>query len=66
MAGQFAPYAPVGVERTASGYEVAFKNAGTNQFSIWSTDNNGNFLSYTVYSGTSTVLESLETSFPRI
>ena len=63
MAGQFAPYAPVGVEQTASGYEVAFKNAGTNQFSIWSTDSNGNFVSYTVYSGTSVVLEQLETSF---
>ena len=63
VAGQFAPYAPVGVEQTASGYEVAFKNAGTNQFSIWNTDSNGNFLSYTVYSGTSVVLEQLETSF---
>ena len=45
VAGQFDPYAPVGVEQTASGYEVAFKNAGTNQFSIWNTDSNGNFLS---------------------
>ena len=63
MADQFAPYAPVGVEQTASGFEVAFKNAGTNQFSIWNTDSNGNFLSYAVYSGTSTALETLETSF---
>ena len=63
VAGQFAPYAPIGAEQTASGYEVAFKDAGTNQFSIWNTDGNGNFLSYTVYSGTSVVLEQLETSF---
>ena len=61
--GQFDPYVPVGAEQTASGYEVAFEDAGTNQFSIWSTDSNGNFLSYTVYSGTSTALELLETSF---
>ena len=63
VAGQFAPYVPVGVEQTASGYEVALKNAGANQFSVWNTDSNGNFLSYTVYSGTSAALESLETSF---
>ncbi|MEH2561446.1 NF038122 family metalloprotease [Bradyrhizobium sp. AZCC 2289] len=63
LAGQFAPYAPVGVEQTASGYEVALQNSGANLFSIWNTDSNGNFLSYTVYSGSSTALESLETSF---
>ena len=63
VAGQFAPYTPIGVEQTAGGYEVAFQNSGANQFSIWNTDSNGNFLSYSVYSGTSTALESLETSF---
>ena len=63
FAGQFAPYVPVGVEQTATGYEVALKNAGANLFSIWNTDSNGNFLSYAVYSGASTALESLETSF---
>ena len=63
VAGQFAPYTPIGVEQTAGGYEVAFKNSGTNQFSIWNTDSNGNFTSYSVYSGASTTLESLETSF---
>jgi serralysin len=63
VAGQFGAYTPVGVEATASGYELAWKNAGTNQFSIWNTDSNGNFVSYSVYSGTSTALESLETSF---
>ncbi|WGS22833.1 MULTISPECIES: M10 family metallopeptidase C-terminal domain-containing protein [unclassified Bradyrhizobium] len=61
--GQFDPYVPMGVEQTASGYEVALKNAATNQFSIWSTDSSGNFQSYTVYAGNSTALESLEPSF---
>ena len=56
-------YAPIGVEQTAAGYEVAWKNSGTNQYSIWNTDSNGNFTSYSVYSGTSTTLESLESSF---
>ena len=63
VVGQFAPYVPVGVEETAGGYEVALKNGATNQFSIWNTDSNGNFLSFTVYSGTSTALETFETSF---
>jgi serralysin len=63
VAGQFDPYTPVGVEQTAGGYEVALKNSGTNQFSIWNTDSSGNFISFSVYSGTSAALESLETSF---
>jgi large repetitive protein len=63
VVGQFAPYTPVGVVQTSGGYEVALKNASTNQFSIWNTDSNGNFLSFSVYSGTSTALETLETTF---
>ena len=61
--GQFDPYVPVAVEQTAGGYQVALKNSGSNQFSIWNTDSSGNFLSYSVYSGASTELKSLETSF---
>jgi VCBS repeat-containing protein len=63
VVGEFSPYTPVGVEQASGGYEVALKNAGTGQFSIWNTDSNGNFLSFTVYAGTSTALETLETSF---
>src|SRR6266478_5132325 len=63
VTGQFDPYAPISAEQTAGGYEVAFKNSGTNQFSIWNTDSSGNFMSFSVFSGTSTALESLETSF---
>ena len=63
VAGQFAPYTPVGAEQTAGGYEVALQNSGANLFSIWNTDSSGNFVSYSVYSGTSTALELMETSF---
>ena len=49
VAGQFDPCVPVGAEQTASGYEVALKNAGTDQFSIWNTDSNGNFISPTPF-----------------
>ena len=61
--GQFDPYVPVGVEQTSSGYQVALKNSGTGQFSIWQTDSNGNFQSFAVYAGNSAALQNLETSF---
>jgi Ca2+-binding RTX toxin-like protein len=42
---------------------VAWKG-GTDQYSVWTTDSNGNFLSTTpVLSGTSTTLQSAETTF---
>ena len=57
--------APIGAEQTASGYEVAWKVPGADQFSVWNTDNNGNYLSnpLTSVSGTSAALQSIETSF---
>jgi hypothetical protein len=65
VAGQAAPWAPISAEQTANGYDVAWKAAGTDQYSVWSTDSSGNFLSYLtgVVSGTSATLESYETSF---
>ena len=52
------------MEQTATGYEVAWRAAGANQYTVWNTDSNGNFISHTaVMSGTSAALESLETSF---
>ena len=66
MPGQFgAAVVPIGAEATASGYEVAWKTMGTDQYSVWATDKNGNYTSNIVgtASGTSTTLESIETSF---
>jgi 20S proteasome alpha/beta subunit len=69
VAGQFdqfgGPWAPIGAEQTASGYEVAWKVTGADQYTVWSTDNNGNYLSnaFNVASGTSAALENFETSF---
>ena len=65
VAGQFGQVAPIGAEQTASGYEVAWKMPGADQFSVWVTDNNGNYLSNTLtsVSGTSAALQSIETSF---
>ena len=67
-AGQFDPYggpwALIGAEQTASGYVVAWKVIGADQFEVWNTDPSGNFVSSSgVVSGTSAVLESFEPSF---
>jgi Ca2+-binding RTX toxin-like protein len=56
-------YTPVGAEQIAGGYEVALKNSSNGAFSIWNTDGNGNYLSYTVLAGGSLALQSLESSF---
>ena len=65
MAGQFGAWTPIGAEQTATGYEVAWKVAGADQYTVWNTDSSGNYVSNIVgvVSGTSTALESLETSF---
>ena len=65
VAGQFGAWTPIGAEQTASGYEVAWKVTGADQYTVWNTDSSGNFISNIVgvVSGTSTALESLETSF---
>src|SRR5438105_4249806 len=63
VAGQFGGYAPIGVEQTSTGYEVAWKAAGVDQYSVWATDSNGNYTSNVigVVSGSSSALKSLET-----
>jgi serralysin len=57
-------WAPIGVEATASGYEVAFK-IGADTYTVWNTDANGNVTTNALgtTSGSNTALESLETSF---
>ena len=63
-AGQFGSWTPLGAEQTASGYQVAWKVPGTDQYSIWTANNNGNFISTTqAMSGTSSIIESAETAF---
>ena len=67
--GQFDQFGghwvPIGAEQTASGYEVAWKITGADQYTVWSTDNSGNYISsaFDVASGTSAALQSFETSF---
>jgi 20S proteasome alpha/beta subunit len=65
VAGQFGQWVPIGAEQTATGYEVAWKVAGADQYTVWTTDSSGNYLSsaFVSASGTSAALESFETSF---
>src|SRR5581483_3765941 len=58
-------WAPIGVEKTSSGYEVALFNATSHLYTVWNTDSSGNVLSASIsgVSGTNTALESIETSF---
>ena len=59
-----APYAPIAAEQTATGYEIAWKAAGADQYTVWTTDSTGNFISTIAgISGNSLTLESLEPSF---
>jgi serralysin len=57
----------IGAEKTASGYQVALRVPGTDQYTVWNTDNNGHFVSNgtggVIVSGSSSVLKSLEPSF---
>ena len=64
-AGEFGGWTPIGAVKTASGYDIAWKNTVTGQYTVWSTDSNGNYtrsLTGTV-AGTSYALESLEPVF---
>ncbi len=62
VAGQFVGWTPLGAEQTANGYQVVWKMAGADQYSIFNADSNGNYLSNTICAGTSFLLESIETS----
>ena len=62
--GQFGAWTPLGAEQTGSNDQIVWKNGGADQYVVWTTDSNGNFLSQgAVLSGTSLALESLETTF---
>ena len=45
VAGQFGAWAPIGAEQTATGYEVAWKITGADQYTVWNTDSTGNYIS---------------------
>ena len=62
VAGQFGGWTPIGAEQTASGYQVAWKLAGVDQYIVWNTDSSGNQTSQTAFMS-GVALQSFETSF---
>ena len=62
MVGEFGGWTPIGAVQTAGGYDIAWQNAGTNQYTVWTTDSNGNYTGNLVgaVSRNSYALESLE------
>lgn len=65
VTGIWGAWNPIGVEVTATGYEVAWKLAGANLYTVWNTDTNGKLTSNPISSvpGTSAALEAFETNF---
>ncbi len=65
VAGQFGDFAPIAAEATASGYAVAWKSAGADQYTVLNADSHGTFQSHAffVVAGGSLSLQSIEPSF---
>ena len=63
--GEYGSWTPIAAEQTATGYDVAWKLAGADEYTVWSTDSSGNYLSNLIphVAGNSIALESLETTF---
>ena len=59
--GMFGSFNPSGLVQTASGYDIAWQNASTGQYTVWTTDSNGNYTGNLIgaVSGNSYALESL-------
>jgi hypothetical protein len=50
VAGEFGSWAPIGAVQTATGYDVAWKMAGADEYTVWVTDGSGNYISSLVRS----------------
>ena len=66
-AGQFGSgWTPIGAVQVAGGgYDVAWKSTATGQYTVWSTDSSGNYVSNAIgaVSGNNLALETLENTF---
>ena len=50
-AGEFGAWTPIGAVQTATGYDVAWKIPGANEYTMWNTDSNGNYISNIIGAG---------------
>ena len=44
FASQFGGWTPIGAEEVASGYLVAWKNGAADEYTVWNTDTEGNYV----------------------
>ncbi|WP_156944260.1 Ig-like domain-containing protein [Bradyrhizobium sp. Ec3.3] len=65
VSGQFGVWTPVAAEQTSTGYDVAWKIPATGEFSVWTTDSNGNYVSNLLnkVSPNDPSLKAVETTF---
>ena len=65
IAAPLGPWAPIGAVQTATGYDVVWSIPGANDYTAWSTDSSGNYITNIIGAvpGTSPALESLELTF---
>jgi serralysin len=65
IVGQLGSTIPIGAIQTATGYDIAWKDPTTGQFTFTTADSNGNYTSNlsSWVPGTSTTAETLETTF---
>jgi hypothetical protein len=42
--GQFGPWTPIGAEATGNGYEVAWHYGSADQYTVWNTNANGDYV----------------------
>jgi len=63
--GQLDGWAPIAAEASGSGYQIAWKMAGADLYTVWNTDGSGNYTDNPIgaVSGSAASLEMLETSF---
>ena len=64
--GQYGAWTFIGAEQISGGYEVALHLPGSDQYTVWNTDTDGNVVSNGtggIVSGASNALKSLEPSF---
>ena len=64
-AGEFGGWLPIGAVQTASGYDIAWESPGANEYTVWSTNSSGNYLTSLIGSvpGTSYALQAIEPTF---
>jgi hypothetical protein len=63
-AGQFNSWTPLGAEAMGSGYQLIWKHGSADEYILWNTDSNGNWLSQgDIIAGNSATVKAWEATF---